>query len=100
MPSPENLLDLTPADAHARLRAFAAERGEPSYRADQVLRRLWRSPVTQFAEMTELPLGFRAALDERFPLPRLTLAARQRSSDGTEKFLFRLPDGEAIETVA
>jgi 23S rRNA (adenine2503-C2)-methyltransferase len=33
-------------------------------------------------------------------MPRLTLAARQRSSDGTQKFLFRLPDGEAIETVA
>jgi adenine C2-methylase RlmN of 23S rRNA A2503 and tRNA A37 len=33
-------------------------------------------------------------------LPRLALAAHQRSADGTQKFLFRLADGQAIETVA
>src|SRR5258708_17239815 len=32
-------------------------------------------------------------------LPRLTLATRQVSSDGTEKFLWTLDDGEAIESV-
>ncbi|MEO6446742.1 MAG: 23S rRNA (adenine(2503)-C(2))-methyltransferase RlmN, partial [Gemmatimonadaceae bacterium] len=37
---------------------------------------------------------------EHFELPRLELATRQHSSDGTEKFLFRLHDGQAIETVA
>jgi 23S rRNA (adenine2503-C2)-methyltransferase len=50
--------------------------------------------------MTDLPLAFRSLLAERFSLPRLTLATRQISSDGTEKFLFRLDDGEFIETVA
>jgi len=42
----------------------------------------------------------RSALTEEFDLPRLAIAARQRSVDGTEKFLLRLHDGEAIETVA
>jgi len=42
----------------------------------------------------------RSALGEEFDLPRLAIAARQRSVDGTEKFLLRLHDGEAIETVA
>jgi 23S rRNA (adenine2503-C2)-methyltransferase len=50
--------------------------------------------------MTELPLGFRDRLAEHFEIPRLTLDARQKSTDGTEKFLFRLGDGEGIETVA
>ena len=98
--APENLLDLTPAQAEARLREFAAECGEPSYRASQVVRRLWQNPVADFEAMSDLPKAFRARLAERFVMPRLILATRQKSSDGTEKFLFRLADGEAIETVA
>lgn len=50
--------------------------------------------------MSELPQELRDMLAEEFAVPRLALAARQRSSDGTQKFLFRLADGEAIETVA
>ena len=96
----ENLLNLTPADAERRLREFAAAQGEPAYRAAQVTRRLWHNPAPGFDAMTELPQRFRQLLAEHFTLPRLELAARQRSADGTEKFLFRLPDGEAIETVA
>jgi 23S rRNA (adenine2503-C2)-methyltransferase len=95
-----NLLDLAPADAHAALSAFMADAGQPSYRADQVLRRLWVNPAADFESMTELPVTLRALLASRFALPRLTLAARQASSDGTEKFLFSLADGQSIETVA
>jgi 23S rRNA (adenine2503-C2)-methyltransferase len=50
--------------------------------------------------MTELPATLRAALDERFALPVLELATQQQSEDGTRKFLYRLRDGQAIETVA
>jgi 23S rRNA (adenine2503-C2)-methyltransferase len=50
--------------------------------------------------MLELPGSFRQLLDENFEIPRLTASARQLSADGTEKFLFRLQDGEHIETVA
>lgn len=96
----ENLLNLIPSDAEARLAAAMKELGQPSYRVGQVLRRLWQVPAATFDDMTELPVALRAALDERFTLPRLELAVRQESSDGTQKFLFRLHDGEAIETVA
>jgi adenine C2-methylase RlmN of 23S rRNA A2503 and tRNA A37 len=44
--------------------------------------------------MRELPGAFRALLDESFSIPRLELSTRQLSADGTEKFLFRLSDGE------
>ena len=96
----ENLLNSLPADAEARLSAAMEELGQPSYRAGQVLRRLWEVPAATFEDMTELPVALRSALGERFTLPRLELAARQVSSDGTQKFLFRLHDGEAIETVS
>ena len=99
MTEKQNLLNLDPAAAERRLREFAAQQGEPAYRAGQVLQRLWARPAPSFEAMTELPIVFRRVLDEHFSLPRLEVAARQRSSDGTEKFLFRLSDGEAIETV-
>jgi 23S rRNA (adenine2503-C2)-methyltransferase len=96
----QNLLDLEPADARYALLLAFRELGEPSYRAEQVLRRLWVNPVASFDAMTELPSGLRQALAARFELPRLTLAVRQSSVDGTEKFLFTLADGQSIETVA
>jgi 23S rRNA (adenine2503-C2)-methyltransferase len=100
MTAVENLLDLAPAAAHARVAAFLADRGDPAYRAAQVVRWLWERPAASFDAMSDLPAPLRAALADAFTLPRLTLAARQRSTDGTEKFLFRLADGQAIETVA
>ena len=96
----ENLLDLTPDGAEARLRAFFEEIGQPGYRARQVVRHLWTSAVAEFDQMTALPKALREQLAERFEIPRLTILTRQSSRDGTEKFLFRLRDGEAIETVA
>jgi 23S rRNA (adenine2503-C2)-methyltransferase len=93
----QNLLDLTPSAAEARLRAFAADVGTPGYRASQVMRRLWVNPAPSFEAMTELPVAFRGYLDAAFEIPRLDVLARQKSTDGTEKFLFRLRDGQAIE---
>ncbi len=98
--SPINLLDLTPADARAALLTVLTELGQPAYRADQVVRRLWVNPAATFDAMTELPGSLRAELAEHFVLPRLTLAIRQSSTDGTEKFLFTMADGQSIETVA
>ena len=96
----ENLLDLTPEQAEARLRTFFEELAQPGYRAKQVVRHLWNVPVNGFADMTDLPKPVRDQLDAQFVMPRLTIMTRQKSRDGTEKFLFRLRDGEAIETVA
>jgi 23S rRNA (adenine2503-C2)-methyltransferase len=96
----ENLLDLTPDGAESRLRAFFEGIGQPGYRARQVVRHLWTAPVASFDEMTDLPKQLREKLAEQFQIPRLAVVARQASKDGTEKLLFKLRDGEAIETVA
>ena len=95
-----NLLDLEPAAAESALRAFADSRGVAAYRGSQAARHLWTMPVGSFAEMTDLPLAFRAELDAQFRMPRLELEAEQRSTDGTRKFLFRMHDGQTIETVS
>jgi len=96
----ENLLNLTPSEAEDRLAVAMRELGEPGYRVGQVLRRLWIRPAASFEAMTELSARLRTALAERFSIPRLSLITQQQSQDGTRKFLFRLADGEAIETVA
>jgi 23S rRNA (adenine2503-C2)-methyltransferase len=97
---PENLLNLTPDDALDRLTRFFAAEGQPAYRAKQVHSHLWQKPVEGFEAITTLPKALRDKLAAAFTLPRLEIVARQKSSDGTAKFLFRLPDGEAIEAVA
>jgi len=93
------LLDLTPAAARDRLLAWANEQGLPRYRADQIVRRLWVAPIATWRDATELPATLRATLEEVFPLSCLTAEVVQQSADGTQKFLWRLGDGEAIESV-
>jgi 23S rRNA (adenine2503-C2)-methyltransferase len=95
-----DLLDLAPVDAEQQLRAFAERCGVGAYRGSQTVRHLWAAPATGFQAMTDLPLAFRAELEQAFTMPRLELAAEQRSVDGTRKFLFRLHDGQTIETVS
>ena len=93
------LLSLTPEAAQAAVGEWLAARGEPAYRVRQVLPRLWQRPVGTWAEATDLAVSLRKGLEEAFPLRRLALKAHQVSSDGTEKFLWTLDDGEAIESV-
>lgn len=95
-----NLLDLPPEEAERVLREFAVSAGEQAYRGSQVVPHLWQKPVATFAEMTDLSLAFRERLAAHFSLPRLALDSHQESADGTRKFLFRLADGQSIETVA
>ena len=55
----ENLLNLTPDAATARLREFVTAHGQPAYRAGQIARRLWQNPAPDFEAMTELPKSLR-----------------------------------------
>src|SRR5437879_11749177 len=94
-----DLLSLVPDAARTALAQWLAERGEPAYRAKQILPRLWRRPVGSWDEATELPAGLRRDLQAAFPPRRLKLAARQVSKDATEKSLWDLGDGEAVGPV-
>ncbi len=93
------ILDQTPPEARRTIETWVAERGLPRYRAGQIIQRLWQHPMASWDAATELPAPLRGLLTETFPLPRLTADVIQRSSDGTRKYLWRLADGEAIESV-
>ncbi|HET8623209.1 MAG TPA: 23S rRNA (adenine(2503)-C(2))-methyltransferase RlmN [Gemmatimonadales bacterium] len=93
------LLDLPPEQSRSRLADWVRARGLPAYRAGQIHRRLWVAPVARWSDATELPKELRASLEADFPLSQLTAATVQISTDGTRKFLWRLEDGEAIESV-
>jgi 23S rRNA (adenine2503-C2)-methyltransferase len=94
-----NLLDLAPADARGGAQAWAARATLPSYRADQVLARLWQRPVGAWRDATELPAGLRADLEEEFPIERPVRLAVERSRDGTVKFLWQFERQGLVEAV-
>ena len=96
---PLTLLDLTPVLAAERMAAWVREANLPGYRLTQLLPRLWQRPVPSWTEATELPGDLRQRLNDELPLPRLELATIQTSADGTRKYLWRLADGELIESV-
>lgn len=74
--------------------------GQPKYRAAQIYRWLHVKKVTSFAEMLDLPAALRAQLDVEFCLKRLFVARRLESCmDNTVKYLYRLSDGQHVETV-
>jgi len=78
--------------------AFAAL-GQPAYRAKQVLRWLYEKRVRSFEEMTDLPAPLRAQLSSAFAFDELEVIRKTGSKDTTQKFLFRLGDGNLIESV-
>lgn len=73
--------------------------GEASYRAGQIAQWVYQKGATATGEMTNLSRDFRSRLAERTSLPALDVLDRTEAPDGTVKYLFALPDGEAIETV-
>ena len=75
------------------------ELGQPSFRGKQIYTWLHRG-VGSYDEMTNLPKSLRDALSQRYPLYRPQVVRKQESArDGTIKYLWRLEDGNCVETV-
>jgi 23S rRNA (adenine2503-C2)-methyltransferase len=81
------------------LEAVFEQRGLEPFRARQIFRWIYRHGVTSFEAMTDLPQSLRSALTAGFTLTTPQVVGRERSVDGTEKFLLRLTDGNQIESV-
>ena len=73
--------------------------GHPSFRAKQVYSWLHQHRVTDFSAMTNLPKNMQSWLSENYSIDVLTTARKQVSRDGTVKYLFRLADGNCVESV-
>ena len=95
MPPPINLAGYSLKELEGLLAGW----GHPPFRARQLVKWLYQKGEADFARMTDLSREFRRELEERARISRLALKRRDAAPDGTEKFLFRLEDGQAIESV-
>ncbi len=76
------------------------ESGLPSFRAGQIFKWIQQAGVSDYDEMTNLPKNLREQLKEKYPIHGCEVELKFKSKiDKTVKYLFRLYDGEYIESV-
>jgi 23S rRNA (adenine2503-C2)-methyltransferase len=81
------------------LSACLKEMGQPAFRAKQVYTWLHKG-VRSYEEMTNIPQALRAVLAEQFPIcPPQVVRKQESKKDGTIKYLWKLSDGNCVETV-
>ena len=71
----------------------------PAYRTKQIFDWLQRRGAQSAGEMANLPKELRAQLEEQFFISSCEIVRKQQSTSGARKYLFRLRDGERIESV-
>ncbi|MEI3604372.1 23S rRNA (adenine(2503)-C(2))-methyltransferase RlmN [Pseudogracilibacillus sp. SE30717A] len=82
-----------------QLTELLVDSGEKKFRAEQVWDWLYKKRVKSFEEMKNINKACRQLLEENFVIHSMAEELRQESADGTIKFLFKLKDGNLIETV-
>lgn len=91
-----DILGLFPEELEEQIVAL----GEKKFRAKQIFEWLHVKRVATFDEMTNLSVQLRNLLKEKFCLKSLFVVKKLESNtDNTVKYLYRLPDGNHIETV-
>jgi 23S rRNA (adenine2503-C2)-methyltransferase len=97
-PRPD-LLSLPREEVEALLSAHFATHGERPFRVRQALAWLYQRDAMSFDEMTDLSVGLRRSLGDAFTLAVPETARVEQSTDGTVKHLWRMEDGELLESV-
>lgn len=91
----KDIKSMTLAELGAELKVL----GEPAFRAKQIYRWMHRG-VRDFSEMTDISRSLRERLAAEYTLVSPTVARRlQSQKDGTIKYLWRLMDGNCVESV-
>ena len=81
------------------MEALFKEMGQPKFRAKQVYTWLHKG-ICSYDEMTNLPKNLRDVLNEQHPFYTPEVVRKQESQkDGTIKYLWKLQDGNCVETV-
>ena len=101
------IVDATPAATgadlgqleHDALATLVESLGQRRFHADQIYRWIWARGVTDPAAMTDLPRALREALSSSAVVRTPAVVRRDRSADGTQKFVLGLADGRQIEAV-
>ncbi|MEZ4772399.1 MAG: 23S rRNA (adenine(2503)-C(2))-methyltransferase RlmN [Bacteroidia bacterium] len=94
-----NLLPNIRALSLAELQSLLESWNEKKFRAKQIYEWLWKMPVSDFEEMSNLSKPLRERLAASFSLGKVVIDNQQKSNDGTIKYAFRLPNGEQVEGV-
>lgn len=80
--------------------AFVTDEGDPKFRARQLYEWIHKHGASSWEEMTNLPKKLRERYSEKLALNYPAVRTMQESKiDGTRKYLFRLADGNYIESV-
>lgn len=87
------------ADLVAEFVSIGLPEKKARYHSRQIFRWIYQRKVTTFEEMTDLSKVVRAHLTQKFKITPLPRVLEQKSVDGTRKFLFKLDDGNTIESV-
>lgn len=82
-----------------QLTAWLIDHGERKFRSQQVWDWLYNKRIQHFSEMKNVNKECIQLLEDHFTIQTLETEVKQESQDGTIKFLFRLADGNLIETV-
>lgn len=94
--APPAISEIRPAE----LAAWFSARGEPTYRAGQVLAGINLPGVRSFADLTELPRGLRTSLTEAFRFSAIEVSHVITGDGGlTAKAVHELHDGQRVESV-
>ncbi len=84
----------------SELKAWLQEQGEPEFRAQQIFDWVYKKSVGDWEQMSNLSKTLRRQLSEKISLFTLSLVRELPSADGeTFKFLWRLADGNLVESV-
>lgn len=81
------------------LSALLVELGEKPFRAKQILQWIHFFGVTDFSKMTNLSKSLREKLSQKVNITLPEISHQSISTDGTQKWILKLADGNAIETV-
>jgi 23S rRNA (adenine2503-C2)-methyltransferase len=73
--------------------------GVEKYRATQLFDFLYKKGIEDFRDMLSLPTSYRDLLQKNFHISKIGLVNLAKSKDQTEKYLFKLEDGNLIESV-
>jgi len=83
----------------SELAVICKEQKAPAFHAGQIFEWIYKKGVTDFREMSNIPKTLASYLEDKYYFSLLKTLKREKSKDLTEKFLFGLSDGSAIETV-
>lgn len=94
-----DLLNEVPRRVEELLTEHFKEHRVPLYRVKQTVAWIYEKDAAGFDEMTDLPTSARNDLSAAFDFTRPEATRVAQSSDGTVKHLWKLHDGELIESV-